>query len=496
MTLDTSHAALAQRYAEIPYAAIPHAQTHPDRLATVATFFGMHPPPVATCRVLEIGCSEGANLVPMALGLPHAQFVGVDLSPPAIAAARALTAALGLANVALLEGDIDVLAPSLGTFDYIVAHGVYSWVPPPVRDAILALARDGLSPQGVMFVSYNVLPGARVRQAAWEVLHHATDGIADPRERMDAARRLARIVADGAPSLQEGDEALRTEFRGLAQRADSALFHDDLAMPNDPVYFHEFASHAARFGLAYLAEADVHTMSAAGLSADARAFVGPFDALAREQYLDFVRLRRFRQSLVRRHDATIDAAPPATRLASMQVGADPSLLRAAEAGKVGDFARGLDPAGGGGGPVRALLDALVASAPSVRSMSEVQALVAGGPLPRPLPALVTDLYVSNLVQLHVSPPAFAAVAGERPRASPLARVQTSTQEEVTNLLHARTRIADPNARKLLGLLDGTRDRAALGRALVDPSRGLDAAHALLFVDHALAQFARLALLAA
>jgi hypothetical protein len=462
----------------------------------VATFFGMQPPPVPTCRVLDIGCSDGANLVPMALGLPHAHFVGVDLSASAIAAARGLAERLGLANVTLHEGDVGALAPSLGAFDYIVAHGVYSWVPPPVRDAMLALARDRLSPQGVMFVSYNVLPGARVRQVAWDVLHYATDGIADPRERMDAARRLARIIADGAPALQEGDEALRAEFRGLAQRPDSSLFHDDLALPNDPVYFHEFAAHAARFGLAYLAEADVYTMSGVGLSADARALVGTLDAAGREQYLDFVRLRRFRQSLLRRSDATIDEAAPAARLAAMQVGADPSLLRAAESGKIAEFARGVDPAGGGGGPVRAVLDALIAAAPSVISMSELATLVAGAPLARPLPALVTELYVSSLVQLHVSPPALTAIAGERPRASPLARLQAAAQEDLTNLLHARTRIADPNARALLGFLDGTRDRATLARLLVDPARGLDAEQAPRFVDHALTQFARLALLQA
>ena len=85
--LDTSNAAVAARYDEIPYAALPHPLTHPDRLATVATFLGMRPPNVAQCRVLELGCNDGANLIPMAMSLPSAEFVGCDLSARALDAA-------------------------------------------------------------------------------------------------------------------------------------------------------------------------------------------------------------------------------------------------------------------------------------------------------------------------------------------------------------------------------------------------------------------------
>ena len=77
---DSSNAALAERYDQVAYAALPHPGTHPDRLATVATFLGMRPPSVAQCRVLEVGCNDGSNLIPMALALPSAQFVGCDLS--------------------------------------------------------------------------------------------------------------------------------------------------------------------------------------------------------------------------------------------------------------------------------------------------------------------------------------------------------------------------------------------------------------------------------
>jgi len=493
MTLDTSNRALADRYDTIPYAALPHPLTTPDRLATVATVLGLDAPPVATARVLEVGCSDGANLIPMAAALPDARFVGCDLSQRALAAGRRTIDAVGLRNVALVDEDLATLSPSHGAFDYVIAHGVYSWVPPAVRDRLFALARERLSPCGVLYVSYNALPGARVRETAWDVLHYATDAIADTRGRIDAARRVARLVAEGAPSIHAGDEALRAAFRAIAQKSDSELCHDDLAVPNDPVFFHAFVAHAARFGLRHLGDVHLHTMSAAGLTPEARAFLGTLDPLAREQYLDFVRLRRFRQSLVIRDDAPLAPALRPERFASMHAAADPSLLRAAEAGKVGELARALDPAGGGDGPVRRLLDALVAAAPASRP---VAALDAAEPAwPRALASILIDAFVGDVVALHVHPPAVLAAAGARPRASALARYEAATAEHVTSQLHARVRLPDPNARRLLALLDGATDRAALSRAVTDRARGLDAATAPGFVDHALGQFARLGLLA-
>jgi protein-L-isoaspartate O-methyltransferase len=490
LTLDTSNSALADRYDAIPYAAVPHPVTTPDALATMATFLGLDPSPVAHASVLEVGCNDGSNLIPMAAALPNARFVGCDLSARATAAGRRTIEALHLTNVQFVEEDLAVLSPAHGTFDYIVAHGVYSWVPPPVRDALFALAQERLAPNGVMFVSYNALPGARIRQTVWEVLHYATDGIADTRQRLDAARRLARLVADGARSSFDGDDALRAAFRAVAQTSDSELCHDDLAVPNDPVWLHAFVAHAARYGLRYLADADLRTMNAAGIDPEARALVATLDAVTREQYLDFLRLRRFRQSLLCRADAEIRPLDP-QRLLRMHASADPSLMRAAEAGNVADLARVLDPARGGEGPVRALLDALVAAWPASVA---VPSLRVGGVLPKPLESLLIQAYVSSIIALHVHPPTLAAVAGERPRASALARYEAATQPHATSQLHKRVRLPDPNTRRLLAMLDGVTDRAAAARAFIDPARGMDGVRATRFVDDTLKEFARLALL--
>ena len=209
------------------------------------------------------------------------------------------------------------------------------------------------------------------------------------------------------------------------------------ACPNEPVWLHAFVAHAARYGLRYLADADLRTMNAAGVDAEGRALLATLDPVTREQYLDFVRLRRFRQSLLCRADAPIRALDP-HRLRAMHASADPSLVRAAEAGKVADLARGLDPAGAGGGPVRALLDALLAAWPASIA---VPALPVDGALPAPLESILIRAFVASIVVLHMRPPAVVAVAGERPRASALARHEAATQPHVTSQLHTRVQIA-------------------------------------------------------
>lgn len=494
MNPDTTNAALAARYDAIPYAAMPHPLTHPDRLATIATFLGVNAAPVATCRVLEVGCNDGANLIPMAVGLPFAQFVGCDLSPRALEGGRRIVAELALANVTLAEEDLTTLSPAHGTFDYIIAHGVYSWVPASVRDGLFAMAAQRLAPNGVMFVSFNALPGCRVRQAGWEILHFHVDRIADPHERLDAARKLARMLADGGENVYAGDAALRAELRATALRSDSELFHDDLAVPNDPVYVGDFIAHAGRFGLRYLAEAELHTMSGAGISSDAKTFLSSQNSADREQYLDFFRLRRFRQSLLVRQDAARDPASHLSRVMTMHVAADPSLLRAASAGKIAQIARDLDPAAGGGGPVRKVLEALAAQSPQAVPMAELQERIGAVASTRPLAAILTDAFVSGIVTLHVEPPRLVAEAGPKPRASPLARLEARTRDTVTSLVHTRVALPDANARQLLALLDGTRDRAALAAAMTVAALRNDRNEAARFVAHALPQFARLALL--
>src|SRR6516165_12727057 len=97
---------IQESYDAVPYESLPFNETHPDRLAALATLFGMSPAPAERCRVLELGCASGGNLIPMAVALPGSSFVGVDLSPRQIADGNEVVRALNLSNIELRSLDI------------------------------------------------------------------------------------------------------------------------------------------------------------------------------------------------------------------------------------------------------------------------------------------------------------------------------------------------------------------------------------------------------
>jgi hypothetical protein len=234
----------------------------------------------------------------MAARMPGATFTGCDASALLMRRANDMARGLGLANVEFVEGDLREVAGSLGTFDYVIAHGFYSWVPADVRDAFLALAHGHLAPGGLVYVSYNVLPGCFVRQIGWDAIKLEDAGAATARERLEGARRVRRDLAQAWRAAGGMAAMLAPELADDAGRTDGALYHDDMSGVNQPVYFTAFARHVAAHGLGFLAEAELGTIGAVGLTPDMQKIIVDADPMAREQYIDFARLRRFRQSIL------------------------------------------------------------------------------------------------------------------------------------------------------------------------------------------------------
>ena len=187
-------------YDAVRYPNHPHVQTHPDRLATLATLFGMSPAPVERCRVLELGAGDGDNLIPMAFGLPHSEFTGIDFAAGPVADGARVIERLGLGNIRLLAMDLMEVGEDFGEFDYIIAHGLYSWAPAEVREHMLALCRRHLAPAGVAFISYNAYPGCHIRQMLREIMLYHTAGMEDPEESCGKRARCSRWFARRTPS--------------------------------------------------------------------------------------------------------------------------------------------------------------------------------------------------------------------------------------------------------------------------------------------------------
>jgi SAM-dependent methyltransferase len=445
-------------YDQIAYRTFARRQTHPDRLAAIARLFGMKPATVTACRVLEIGCGNGANLIPLAYYLPESRFTGIDLAAGPVAAARAMAGDLALPNIDLRVADLRDLGAEEGEFDYIFAHGLYSWIPAAVRDRLLAVCRQRLAPQGVAFVSYNVYPGRYPRQMIREILLYHTRTLEDPAERIAEARRL----------LERLDHA---EATSLMEQGDDSLFHDDLAPINDPVWFREFAAHAQRHGLQYLGEADSHkTFHTAMAEAQEEAA----DVIEREQYVDFLKLRRFRQTLLCRQEIALDRATGPARMDEFLFSENTGAQRISS----GDRA------------VEAVAQALRDTAPLPAPFEELIPYAGNRELLR---EILFALLTAGCLNLHVHGFPCQETVTERPRASRLARYQAAGEGNVTNACHLPVEL-DVIARHLVRLLDGTRTHDEIARDLAAIEGGPSLEEVRRYLPSSLDWLARLALL--
>ena len=204
-------------YDEIPYANLPFAQARPSVFATVAALHGLTPPDPRSARVLELGCGAGANLAGIAAANPEATAVGVDLAASAIAEGRETAAAAGLDNLRFEVGDVLALtAGELGEFDYVIAHGLYSWVDEPVREATLAACRSHLSAGGIAYVSYTAHPGGHLRRMLREAAEWHARGLDDPVERAERSRHLFGLL-DRHPAVRRPVVLRRRAGRGSAR---------------------------------------------------------------------------------------------------------------------------------------------------------------------------------------------------------------------------------------------------------------------------------------
>jgi SAM-dependent methyltransferase len=182
-------------YDAIPYPSNPFRQTRPERLAAVAKLFGLEAPPAENCRVLEIGCSMGGNLIAMAQDLPGSRFVGIDASSRQIADGWKMIDRLGLKNIELKHIDILDVPGDFGEFDYIVSHGVYSWVPARVQNKMLEICQRSLAPRGVVYISYNTYPGWHIRGIVRDMMVYRGTQFAEPQARLAQAKGLVAFVA-------------------------------------------------------------------------------------------------------------------------------------------------------------------------------------------------------------------------------------------------------------------------------------------------------------
>jgi len=299
--VERSRDELLAAYEAAPYESYAHPQSAPGHLAALAWVFGLDAPKVSTARVLELGCASGGNLIPFAAAHPRSEAVGIDLSPVQIEQGRSRIHELGLDNVELVAADIAHLDwAALGQFDYVIAHGVYSWVPDDVQEAILAACRRLLVPAGIAYLSYNVYPGWKAKEIVRDAMLLGVVHGAGPEERVRHARDMVDFLQKVAQPDTVLARALADHQAMAAQTGDYYLLHEELEPFNSPCYFRDMAARAHAHGLEYLAESRPEFMFVQNYGAIvndrlSNGYAG--DRVLVEQHLDFVVNRRFRETL-------------------------------------------------------------------------------------------------------------------------------------------------------------------------------------------------------
>lgn len=480
-------------YDEFPYPGAAFWFTHPDHLAVMAEIHGMRPADPRAARVLELGCGDGKNIISIAAALPGARCVGLDLSESQIRQASALARAAGVTNVELMQADVRDIGADFGTFDYVIAHGVYSWVPDFAREGLMAAIGHTLAPHGVAMVSYNALPGWHDLAPIRGFLKFHTDPIRSVEGRVRQARSMTDVYCRALIDLdREGREPLADKLHAnVSAMSDYLLRHDWLADNHTPIYFSDFIAHAGRYGLDYLGNACPAGQNPDLLDPEARHLATQLtDRVRRQQYVDFFQHTRFRTTLLRRAETPVVEPIARDRYVDYWVesrldpGAIPSdSITAGLSGE--ELTPELAQAEADRQKYQILLGALAARVPAAISVRELLAtilpeLVARGlddgygataegreDMLRALAGEIGWLFGRELVHLWKYPPAIAtALPGPdaRPRTGRLQRLLAAQRDWVTTLTHRHTPLS-ASEQQLLAALDGTRTVAELEAAL-------------------------------
>jgi methyltransferase-like protein len=465
----------------MPYAARPRRSTHPDTLAVTGRLAGLNVVPIQKCRFLEVGCGTGGNLIPMAATMPDSQFVGIDISPVQIKLARAEAEALGLTNLRFETQDLADMDPALGLFDYIVAHGVYSWVPPAVQDGLLALYQSRLTPMGVGYISYNTYPGWHFRGIARQAMLDRVAGIpGDPATKTRVAREYIRFLATAAPDPDMPySHVLQSEADLIGSESDHYVFHDYLEDDNRPVLFREFAAHAGRHQLKYIGEV-LPFPFLGGLTEELTKLLREMssDLVDLEQHVDFIRNRSFRRTLLCHAGAATDPKAALGVIPGLLVSASarPALPDSeADPEAAQDFIANDGMSISTRNPiVTAMLRAIFTAWPAAVPVSRLEQLVADRigsawtkdpeRARRLLHQQLLDQYRNGMLTLNTHMPDFALTIPERPVAFAPARRAAATGTMVPTIRHFQQPL-EPMDQFILTRLDGTNDRAALTTAL-------------------------------
>ncbi len=460
-------------YEELPYISMPIHYTCPAALAGLAALYGLDAPAPETASVLELGCAGGGNIMPLAAHFPKATFIGIDISEAHVRTARSRIEGLGLKNIEIRKGDVAKLRFTKEKFDYIICHGVFSWVSKTAQKAILKICTERLTKNGLATISYNVFPGWHLRNVVRDLaLFHSKQSDA-PKVRADQVRRILKDLASTVSEADPYGLVIAHEAKRIAGLPSSYILGEFLAADNMPYYFEEFVEMAAAHRLSYVCEGDLAASTPENVSAKAAPRIAGLagdDPIIAQQYLDFYTGRTFRRSVLMRSQRAKDvrATPAADRLRNLSISATLKADAGESSEAVSAFkderartVKAKDPA------VRLALARLADAYPSMLTLNEMLAPL--GPLNPPRDAasearvleVLFKLLASGRANVSAVPLRVGRIDQAKPKVWDVARAEAATgQPWVTSLTHHAVAL-NRGLSFLIPFIDGTRDRQGI-----------------------------------
>lgn len=460
------------------YGDLVYRPSHPGSMAAIGTLFGIMPASFENCRVLELGCGTGFNLLAMSRSIPGGHFTGIDISDEQIRHGQETARSIGADNVELLYLSIDDFVPEADVaYDYIIAHGVYSWVPEKTRQTILSLIKRYLAPDGLAFISYNTNPGWRLRSLVRDALRFGsgteTSSAVDVQRGRERVDRLAASLVNPESTYSR---AFAAEWENARENPDYYLAHEHLSAENRQYYFEEFIRDVARCELQFVAEARLTTNSflqEREMTSKLDESAGK-DIIKREQLLDWLVGRYFRQSILCHSKRELPPIPDRNAVLRLQLSSLTEILDRTETSlrirrqdgaeyELSDpgyraVLELLEPYGECPVPVSRLAEPILKALEAAGMDGPAKMPELAGPM---IAALLWSGCAEGVWTIRADSPAVSPTPVAMPAACRLARFQAATQSECTNRLH-RSVILTTEERDLLLLLDGTRTTGDIG----------------------------------
>lgn len=464
---------------DFPYATYVNSLVHPERAAVIAHLFSLQPTAVNQARILELGCGDGSQLVALAETLPDTELIGLEHNVNHIDHANALKVYAKLNNIEFHQTDFLQINPDLGQFDYIIANNVLSWLPPASQNQFFAVCKQYLKSNGLILLNYNVYPGWNMRHIVRDMVQYHLSQFDDESKRQEQLRAILQFLQDTIKdSNAPYNKSLREEIATLMTLPNDFLQHELCAPACHPLYFHQFNALSHSHGLTYVGDVELHTMLASNMPEPAAEKLALLkdDMLRQEQFMDYVRNRYTRHSILSHADVAQRRALTADQLRDFYI---VSMLKPDASSAANDtqhtFRAELGTVQTDNLLLQTTLQQLADAYPHPIHFNTLLQSVqnqAGTSNPEQdlvqLSGLLMHCYTRGLITLSLQPAVFTANVSTHPQVSTLLRYQVERHYAyVTNLRFESVRIDNPILTYLIPHLNGSNDHAALQQLLLN-----------------------------